>query len=287
MSEWLKVSVLKTDVCEYRGFESHLVRKQKDFHMNKLTVQSFFLLYLSEIRWKFFLRIARIFFLFCVFLYTFRSVYIFIRSSSLYNSSKLLERFYHYRDYRSVLYCHVGLFLRQLCVFSSFFFYLILTFFRSSYYDNESFKALLFFSFSLSFFCFSHIITFFFLLPMFCSFLLYFDTQHAIDQGKFMISFIELEPRLFPYISFTLKILWGSHFICQTPLLAYLIFLCYRKNSFFLLQNRRYVYFLLLLFAAFISPPDVNIQFFCFFLLLGVFEALVLSFIVLYNYSKK
>lgn len=249
--------------------------------------QSFFLFYLSEIRWKVFYGIKAYFVcFFCCYLHFDQLIFFF--SLPLYTSHQNYSKDFITTEITEAFYTSMSISFYASFVFClPLFFYLVLTFLRSSYYQNESDQIFFFLTCSLVFFIFSHIITLFGLLPIFCSFLLYFDTDYANDQGKLMISLIQLEPRLSPYISFTLKTLWGCHFICQTPLISYFIFSLYPKSSLSALHNRRYIYFLLLCLAALVSPPDVSIQFFCFFLLIVTFESTILSYILLYNYSKK
>lgn len=255
--------------------------------MNKQIHQSFFIFYLSEIRWKICYALLAYFacFLFC---YLYFDQFVFLLSLPLYTIYPNYSKDFITTEITEAFYTSMWISVYMSFAFClPFFVYLMLTFLKSSYYQNESQQLFFFCCFFLIFFIGSQMITLFLLLPMFCSFLSYFDSYQANEQGKLMISLIQLEPRLAPYIHFTLKTLWGCHFVCQTPLISYLIFLCYPKSSSLFVKNRRYFYFLLLCFAALISPPDAIIQFLCFCFLVGIFEIVTFSYILLFNYSKK
>jgi sec-independent protein translocase protein TatC len=254
--------------------------------MNQMKMQSFFSIHLSELRWKFFYGVQA-YFLCIFFSYIYFDQFIFLFAFPLYSTYENYSKDFITTEITEAFYTVMSVSFYVSFVFClPLFFYLVLTFFRSSYYRKESTWTCFVSCFSLVLFYFSHILAFFCLLPMFCSFLLYFDTQQASEQGKLMISLIQLEPRLLPYIQFSLKIFWGSHFICQTPVVAYFIFLLYPQSTFFIVENRRYFHFFLLLCAAILSPPDVSIQSFCFFLFMTAFEIVLLFYIILYNYSK-
>lgn len=98
---------------------------------------------------------------------------------------------------------------------------------------------------------------------------------------------IHCEPRISSYISFILKISLISQLIFQLPFFISIFFYLKLFSLSDILENRRIIYWFILLFSAFVAPPDFFIQFglsFCFTFFL---ETMFFFLILLNEYKKR
>jgi sec-independent protein translocase protein TatC len=132
-----------------------------------------------------------------------------------------------------------------------------------TFHKSEDYKArgwLLTFFFL---FVFAGFFTFIFVLPFLSKFLLLFEIQ--------MNGFtIELQPRMVSYVNWLQSVFLFTVLFFQLPLVFSLLFYYSTLKSSALCKNRKAIFFVLLLLAAFVSPPDL------------VMESLILSLFFLF-----
>ena len=114
----------------------------------------------------------------------------------------------------------------------------------------------------------------FYLLPHICHFLHHF----ALEDGKLQIT---SEPRIFPYLSW----LWTTNLLLfaasWTPICIFKLLKTGLLPLKSIVRNRRTTFYLILVFSAFLSPPDPSSQLFITFCLFLFFECAV--WVCLYN----
>lgn len=172
---------------------------------------------------------------------------------------------------------HISSFLTLLVSFP-FVFYHLWGFFVPSFYDFERIKINYWCIFFISLLFCEILITYFFLLPQICSFLLSFEISSGIDKsGLHLIPLLNVEftVRIKSYIDLVVRILSTVLFFFQIPLC---IFILYSKKVFHVshfYMNRKWLYLFSLLLSGLIVPPDVVSQIFLSFVFYLVFEILI------------
>lgn len=158
-----------------------------------------------------------------------------------------------------------------LCLFSTLYFLLPYCFYQfwcflipSTYYFERS-QIKLFSYFFLVIVFFSCFFVYNYFLPEIWSFFLHFEKK-----GYFLN--LELEARISSYIHLTFQIICYFFLLFQVPIFTHLALEFSILQVSFLVSSRKYIYFLFIILAAIISPPDISSQIFLFFLFFFVFE---------------
>ncbi len=239
-------------------------------YLNEIRIRSFFLLF------SFFMTGCIIYFFIDEFFYIFTNFFFQIKGTKsllgLFNSE--LNSYFIFTDipeaFRTSIslafgfsfYLHIPFFIYQLWSFS------LPSLFVTERKVFSKFCIYFFFLYILgSFFIYSLI------FPLLSNFFFNFQTNNEFFN-------IHCEPRISSYISFILKISLISQLIFQLPFFISIFFYFELFNISDIFQNRRIIYWFILLFCAFFAPPDFFVQFFlsfCFiFLLESIFFLLLL-----------
>ena len=135
--------------------------------------------------------------------------------------------------------------------------YQIWSFFIPSYNQNQrqAVKKIFFYSLAILFFFF--ILTYFWILPSIWLFL--YKLSNTVDTSHFFI--MKLQPKVYDFTLITLRVLFIVGICSQIP-----IIIIFSLNTVGLkgyriwIKNRRMLWFLSILLAAFITPPDLSCQ---------------------------
>lgn len=147
------------------------------------------------------------------------------------------------------------------------------TFLIPGFFLYERIRISYFFFYFFSLLIFEIFLIFFLIIPEIMSFLFTFEIKKEIMT-------IQLEARIYSYIHFLFNIYWAV--LCSFQIPFVFLFLCKNRiiNTKSLCFYRKYFYFLALLLAAFLSPPDMFYQLCLAFFFIIVYELSVwLSFI--------
>ena len=152
-------------------------------------------------------------------------------------------------------------------------FYFFLVFFRPSLFTAESRVYQQRILWSLFFLYFSNTFVLQTVIPLFWA----FWGGFSVTQKK-MVSLqptLVLSPKILPYICFVVSCFVVAFFFSQLPLLGALFSMdrWVKLETFY--THRSFWYFVLLLIASFVSPPDFWLQFSLAFFLCGFFECLI------------
>ena len=159
-------------------------------------------------------------------------------------------------------------FLFSILSIIPFLLYHFYTFLSPTFHKSQDYKARgwLFYSFFL--FVFAGFLTFVFVLPFLSKFLLLFEIQ--------MNGFtMELQPRMVSYVNWLQSVFLFTVLVFQLPLVFSLLFYYSFLKSSALCKNRKVIFFVLLLLAAFVSPPDLVIESLIFTLFLLFAEIII------------
>ena len=141
--------------------------------------------------------------------------------------------------------------------------YFMLTFFGPSLFHKESSKNVVLCAAGFVSFAWSYVLAYTTVLPSFWLFFLAFDTVHGHSQSPLMFAALQYEPRLAPYVAFTLNVIVWTHVMCQFPCMLFFM------HSFVLFPlhtigtYRKYIHVALFFVSAIVCPPDLVSQCVC------------------------
>ena len=92
-------------------------------------------------------------------------------------------------------------------------------------------------------------------------------------------------PRLAPYVYLLVHVLCTMHVVCQLPCIACLLHVFWKLPMETLAYHRKTMHVVLLLVSAFVCPPDVITQTFCWFCCVCVLESVLFFICVTHTYS--
>lgn len=165
----------------------------------------------------------------------------------------------------------------RICIYTSIFLiipyiiYQIWSFFIPSCYFSERISINKFLIIFFIVLCLEIFIIYFFLFPKICEFLLSFQ----ISTPETALVMVELSARIESYVKLIIRLLIFILFFFQIPFLFVILY--YKKicTGYDLCLNRKFVFFLCILFSAFISPPDIFSQSLIIFFFFIIFEFLI------------
>jgi sec-independent protein translocase protein TatC len=148
-------------------------------------------------------------------------------------------------------------------------------------YTYENITYIILISLSVILGSFGFYIFYWYVLPFMWSFFLNFE--FTLIKNPFTL---HLEAKLDEYLFLTLKILSFSVICFQFPLVMFL-FLYWRFVPFnFFYEKRRYFIVVILIFSAYVSPPDILSQIICSIPLYGFYEISLFLFSLGFFYLK-
>lgn len=226
--------------------------------MEKKNISLYF--YFLEIRFRLFYLLISFFITFLVaYFYAFDLIFIFVQPF-------LLPKNFIFTDLTEALYTNL-----KICLIFTihtvlpFTFYQLWSFIIPGFFKKER-KKITFITFFLFFlFVIEGGLVFSVVLPEIYNFLCTFEIKKALLT-------IQLEARIFSYVNFTLKFYFYIMFFFQSPLLFIFLFKSKLLTASSLVFFRKYFYFISLLLAAFLTPPDIFYQLIIAFLFISVYE---------------
>ena len=214
--------------------------------------QTFFSIYFTELRY----RVAYFFFsLFLAFLLgTYYSTPLTHLICTPFYTVPGERIFFIFTDVTEGLYTAVNVSLQCAPLFCApLFFYQVYSFFMPSSYQGER-RRIHWFLFSTAFlFLFSLYTAALLLLPKICLFLQQF--QYCSPSME-----ITLQARIAPAVHWSCTTFYITALLFQTPVLVAFLHSWGVVHCSFLEKHRKHAFFLLLLIAAFLSPPDISSQ---------------------------
>nr|NP_038181.1 SecY-independent transporter protein [Synura synuroidea]AAF36947.1 SecY-independent transporter protein [Synura synuroidea] len=172
----------------------------------------------------------------------------------------------------------------SLIFFFCFFFLLpyinwsIIDFFKSGLFKKEYTKLKIYSISFLFIYAVLNLWNFYVILPIVWSFF-----KNFIPQNINIINFY-FELKIKEYFSFLLDFIFIVNFFFIVLFFFYFLFLV--KNFYFLLKNKNFLYFIIILLATIFSPPDVIIQIILFIFLIFFFEINILILIFYKKFNK-
>jgi Sec-independent protein secretion pathway component TatC len=125
---------------------------------------------------------------------------------------------------------------------------------------------------------FVFLLVYFFVVPVFCGFLLGFGVDSAAVT-------IQLEARIHSYVTLTIKIFFVVFALVQIPICFFLLEAFGWLTAQTLFENRRFFLATLLVFSGFLAPPEIALQFVVFLSFYLSFEIMI--WVMVYNSSNK
>lgn len=159
-----------------------------------------------------------------------------------------------------------------------FFFFHLWSFFIPSCYQVERNRINFFLIFFLCVFLGEISLTYFFLLPKICNFLLSFEMTSSLDNSNLHLQpllSVEFTARIESYVKLIVKISTVIFFIFQIPLCVCILYSkkILHVSSFY--QNRKICCLISLLLSAFLVPPDFISQ-----LGVAIFFSIIIEFLI-------
>lgn len=152
-------------------------------------------------------------------------------------------------------------------------------FFIPSYYKGERKKINKLFLVFFTFFLIQLVVIYFFIFPKICEFLMSFEIkslENTIVERQWNLFSVELAPRIESYFKLTFRFFIIILSVFQIPFIFMIFYSKRWITSYDLCDKRKYIFFLCVIFSAFISPPDIISQ-----LILSSFTYLVYEFIII------
>ena len=143
--------------------------------------------------------------------------------------------------------------ITSICVLFPMVWYMIWCFFIPSCFYSERNNYTFFTLFWNVFFIWTILTSYYNVLPHLFDFLV----QYEIERNLFSI---QLEARIGSYLSWSLKVSFMLSILAQLPLLCYFLYRLEILCPSFLSQNRKFLFFIFLLTAALLSPPELITQ---------------------------
>ena len=150
-------------------------------------------------------------------------------------------------------------------------------FFFPGLYLYEQIKIIKLKYYSLILLFFSLFITYIFIMPFLIKFFLSFKI--LINNNSINI---ELLPKINEFINFTIKLYFSIIFLFQIPLIIIIILKLNKNFKQFFINNRKFIYIIIFIIAALLSPPDIISQLFIALPFIIIYE-----FIIIYLYLNK
>lgn len=273
VSEWLKVSVLKTDVRQYRGFESHPVRKEA-LQYHSLHTHSCMHLYIQEAMWKSVYVLLSALFCFCICtqffdVLLFHHVHVFFAATQEETliTSDVTEGF------STMLVLCTYITLVCVCPLCMYFF---LTFVFPSCFRLEALLLLGMSLFSSMVFVCSYALAIHIVCPLVWDFFL--------STGKNTHTWYYV-PRLASSVSLLVSMLCTVHFLCQLPCLACVVQVFWHVPHSALEKHRKKIHVILVLVSALTSPPDACTQALCWLCCACIMESVFFFMYVTHAYG--
>lgn len=165
-----------------------------------------------------------------------------------------LERSFIFTELTEALYVTLEIcVITGVCLVFPLLCYQTWCFFVPSIYNRERKRWSLFLSISILFSILALLSVYLLVLPEIASILLMFEI-------KSQILTIQLEARIDSYVNWSSKIFLAVLVYAQLPLLSYMAYHLSLLSPSLLIRNRKLLFALSLLVAAFLSPPDVITQ---------------------------
>ena len=230
-----------------------------------------------EISWKIFYTFFSTVFCFCIcFFYAdvFLCEHLQIFLQIMPKNALKFTTFFVTETFSSML--TLSLYTTFLCIFP-FMLYCLHTFCRPSYFFYEAYKQLIFLILSFSLSIVAHLFFKYSLLPNILQFFISLGNNELWQHI----------PNVYNYILFSLSLAIGFQILCQLTCLGIYIDSMSLSNYLMLARTRKYWHIGLLLFSAFICPPDVFLQSTCWVFLVLCFEFMHLGFCFVRSYKKQ
>jgi sec-independent protein translocase protein TatC len=215
-----------------------------------------FLKYCNEIKNRFFL-VSITGFTTLISAYVYKEIFLFLlvqqNFSKKSNSAEELSCNFIFTHVTEVFSTYIKLLtFVTMQILTIYFFYHVFLFLSPAFYRKEYFKIrivimLLFIVYVISFVVFTHSI-----LPVTWQFFLSFQPLNLLH--------LYFEAKLSEYLSFCIFLYYIFNLYCQTIFIFFIVLRSLPLNVKFARKIRKMVYFFLILFSLFISPPDVFVQ---------------------------
>ena len=230
-----------------------------------------FFYYLSEIRYRLSYLSISFLMVFCTcYYYSLQLIYLFacpfLYSKHYSDSSLVFDKGFIFTNLTEALYTTLKIcFIWSFIFFLPFFLYQFWCFFTPSWYFFER-KIYKIYMFSAVFLAFLGSFCFYFLaLPELLNFLLNFTINTLLFR-------VELTARIDSYVRISSAIFLMVQSFFLSPLLFSVLYYFGYIDSVFLSNNRKSVVLCILLWSAFVSPPDPAAELLIFLFLLLIFE---------------
>jgi sec-independent protein translocase protein TatC len=237
------------------------------FFMAYTNQHTLLFLYVQEARWK--SLYALLSFLLCFFVCVhFFDAFLFLFAQPFFTHTHALQKDFIMTDLTEAFSTMLLLSGYIACVCTApLCIYFLLTFFTPSFFQKETTRHVLLCAVGFASFACSYALAYTTLLPSFWLFFLAFDTVHGHAHTPLMFAALQYEPRLAPYVAFTLHVLIWTHVICQLPCVAFIVQSWVQLPLHYIGFYRKYMHVALVFVSALVCPPDLMTQCVCWLVL--------------------
>lgn len=234
----------------------------------------YFLKHLKDLQLHFILYLLLFISIFFIsYIYSDQWIYILIKPLiSLKNSNYLI-----FTDITEIFIIKIIISLFISILFSTLCGFFQLWFFLSSgLYKNENIKIIYTLLIFIIILLLSIYFIYFFLIPNVWKFFIEFEKTNY----PFLYQ-IYLEPKLYNYIIFLIKILFLTILLFQYPFLILILLLFKIINIKYIIKFRKFFYLKILIISSLIAPPDIWSQIIIFIILVFLIEFVILLYFIL------
>lgn len=237
-------------------------------------MKTYFLKHLKDLKFHFLLFFSLLILIFTIsYIFSDQWIYllikplIYLKKSNYFIFTDIIEIFY----IKILLSIILSLFISIFCGFFQFWFFL-----APGLYKKENFLILKIIIFFLILFFISLNFIFIYIIPNAWKFFIEFEkTTHP-----FLFN-IYLEPQLYNYLLFIIKILFYTNILFQYPFLILLLLLFKVISIQQIIKFRKFFYIKVLIMSSLIAPPDIWSQIIIFICLIILIELFIFIFFLI------
>jgi len=238
--------------------------------------------YLSELKWYFFYNFYLLSILLILnFIYFNDILYLLLKPLFSIEASNLSQNYLIFTNLTDILLIYIKIYLiTSVYLYIPIFFWQIQKFITTGlyFYEKLLFKYI---NISLiSFFIINNLLIYFFFIPIIWKFFLNFEILSNIELFN-----LYFEGKINDYLSLIFRLLININLCLSLPFI--LILLNYNNiiSLSFIKNQRKYIYFILLIFCTLISPPDILSLSLLLLLLYFFYEITLFSLFIIKNYT--